>query len=184
MREDLNSSHSSKAEWENLTNAIAEQGQKGTPLQLPFAYFSSEISLEANSDDLYQVYRSLLQKAANAIQDTNVVYTQHGTPYSYNLAMTTSAMILCPRRCEASSVLGNPWPHPQNPVHVEDWKYGSIALNGTLLAGTLMVKDKKVFEYLQSKEAFYLDRVLRVVAFPFELAKEAHEAEESDATKL
>jgi ATP adenylyltransferase len=182
MQNGLDTIDSSKARWENLTNIVAEQGPKGTLPELPFAYFGNNIPPEADEDDFYQVYVSLIEKAGQAIRDTKVVWTQHGTPYSYNLAMTTSAMILCPRRHESKPVLtADGLPPRGSEGDLANW---NVALNGTILAGTLMVKDKELFEYFKGDKDGAIDRVLSGVCFPFEYAKKVQKASESDTTKL
>jgi ATP adenylyltransferase len=76
------------------------------------------------------------------------------SPISYNLAMTTSAMAIVPRRNEGAPI--------KNDQGVE---VGSVALNGTLLAGTLMVKLEAEWNALRDDEV-QLDDILTAIGIP------------------
>jgi ATP adenylyltransferase len=67
--------------------------------------------------------------------------------FSYNMAMTTSAMVLLPRVADAIS-LGS--------------GRGDVSLNGTILAGTLMVREKQQWDYLKSNPMALQDVIRRV----------------------
>ena len=60
---------------------------------------------------------------------------------SYNLAMTTRRMMICPRRSEGAMI-------PTNNQGTAK-QIGPIAVNGTLLAGTLMVKTEEEWDALR-----------------------------------
>jgi ATP adenylyltransferase len=68
--------------------------------------------------------------------------------------MTTSAMAIVPRRNEGASI--------KNDRGIE---VGSVALNGTLLAGTLMVKLEDEWNALRSDES-QLDNILTTIGIP------------------
>lgn len=57
---------------------------------------------------------------------------------SYNLAMTQTTMALCPRVAEGATV------HSKSGEEV-----GSVALNGTVLAGTALVKNEAEWDALR-----------------------------------
>lgn len=63
-------------------------------------------------------------------------------------------MAICPRRNEAAIV-------PASNVE------GSVAINGTILAGTLMVKDQGEWESLR-RDPDLLSHVLATIGFPAE----------------
>ena len=60
---------------------------------------------------------------------------------SYNLAMTTRRMMICPRRSKGAMISTTNQGTPK--------QIGPISLNGTLLAGTLMVKTNEEWEALR-----------------------------------
>jgi ATP adenylyltransferase len=86
------------------------------------------------------------------------------SPFSYNMAMTTTSIILCPRRREGKMLQAG-----------DGSDIGFVAFNGTLLAGTLMVKGEKEWKYLREEKGV-LDKVLDAIGVP--------KAEESAGTKI
>jgi ATP adenylyltransferase len=68
--------------------------------------------------------------------------------------MTTSAMAIVPRRNEGAPI--------KNGQGVE---VGNVALNGTLLAGTLMVKLEDEWNALRNDES-QLDNILTTIGIP------------------
>ena len=79
---------------------------------------------------------------------------------SYNLAMTTSAMAICPRRSETAT-LG-----VAEHVSSGAGQIGPVALNGTILAGTLMVKTEKDWNELRRDEGKLFDLLKMVGILP------------------
>ena len=72
--------------------------------------------------------------------------------------MTLSAMMICPRRSETACV-------PIDPAAAHDIADpGILSLNGTILAGTLMVKAEAEWDALRAQPAL-LTGVLRDVGF-------------------
>jgi sulfate adenylyltransferase (ADP) / ATP adenylyltransferase len=81
--------------------------------------------------------------------------TENGkSPISYNLAMTTSFMAICPRKNEGEMMRRD-----------DGSEIGFVALNGTLLAGTLMVKGEEEWDALRANK-LTLDRLLSSVGIP------------------
>lgn len=79
---------------------------------------------------------------------------ENKSPISYNLGFTGRAMILCPRISEGpkiESFTGNP--------------IGPIALNGTVLGGTLLVKTEEEWETLQNDSSKLRD-ILGAIGIP------------------
>lgn len=115
--------------------------------KLPFAYFHTSIPKDPDPADLLKSYVLLYQKARAAehrAPDTDLetgAYQQDEAIISYNLAMTTDTMAICPRTSEGAS-LSNCSPD-------RDSGSGVVALNGTILAGTLMVKTEADWAYLR-----------------------------------
>jgi len=80
------------------------------------------------------------------------------SPISYNLSLTTSAMAMVPRRAEGDSL--------RRPDGTE---VGDVAFNGTLLAGTLMVKTEEEWGLLKNDPS-HLDSILKAIGIPTEAA--------------
>ena len=75
-------------------------------------------------------------------------------PLSYNLAMTTQSMMLCARRSEGKVVRRG-----------DGSEIDSVALNGTMLGGTLMVKNDELLRILKD-DPRQLEDVLNEVGIP------------------
>ncbi|KAF2814604.1 putative bis-tetraphosphatase [Mytilinidion resinicola] len=129
--------------------------------KLPFAHFVSSIPPTPTTSQLFQTYKALYNAAATSVQDYKQAYpwidlTLHATedgslPISYNLAMTTTAMAILPRRNEGSMLRKD-----------DGSEIGFVALNGTALAGTLMVKYQEEWDMLKSRPE-KLDQVLEAI---------------------
>lgn len=182
MREGMESIDTGMTGWESLTNILAKQSLPGTVPELPFICFGINIAPEADGHTLYQIYKSLITKASQAIDEKQILNLADGMPYSYNLAMTTTAMLLVPRRHDSSPILTADGHLPQS-VDGEENRW-VVSLNGTIMAGTLMVKDKELFGYLKDDKSGAIDRILAEACFPQFSMKEAPNAERAEATKL
>jgi ATP adenylyltransferase len=68
--------------------------------------------------------------------------------------MTTTAMAILPRRCEGSTL-----------VRSDGSDIGFVALNGTALAGTLMVKYQEEWDVLRAQPE-KLDQILGAIGLP------------------
>jgi ATP adenylyltransferase len=79
--------------------------------------------------------------------------TKEPENFSYNMAMTTSALVICPRTRDSCSL---------GPI-------GDVTLNGTMLAGTFMVKDEKLWEFIKREPQVPMN-VMRTVGIlpPFD----------------
>ncbi|KAG9531867.1 HIT-like protein, partial [Aureobasidium melanogenum] len=131
---------------------------------LPFTHYTTQLPQDPSPDTLYSIYNRLYEAAAAAVRsyissNQNSGLELHpseggSSPISYNLAMTTSAMAIVPRRNEGASI--------KNRQGVE---VGSVALNGTLLAGTLMVKLEDEWNTLREDE-LQLDEILTAIGIP------------------
>ena len=80
------------------------------------------------------------------------------SPISYNLAMTSTAMAICPRRSEGLMVCRDDG---------TDLDY--VALNGTILGGTLMVKNEELWHLLRHDKQ-RMESVLQAIGVPPEFA--------------
>jgi len=155
--------------------AATKTGEKlKTVKEIPFQHFVVSLPEQPSVHELERIYRLLYEEAERVVReyisstkggkDLELHPEENGdVPISYNLAMTTSAMGIVPRRNEAY-VLRND--------SGED--AGAVALNGTLLAGTLMVKGAAEWEWLKEGEAHQtgpdqgteLDKVLQAIGIP------------------
>lgn len=149
--------------WELLIDRMITRAHPELPLFhdpcLPFLHFSTPLEDEPTPTDLLSKYLLLLRAAMSATQnpsqplDQEVVVEENGqTTLSYNLAMTTNRMAICPRQREA---VGVPGAGPQS----------SVALNGTILAGTLMVKHEAEWSILQETPSLLSD-MLGFIGYP------------------
>lgn len=112
--------------------------------KLPFLHFASRLNSSMSAGDIHERYRQLLRAGFASVHGTPLdslntasLTNQGKVIISYNLAMTRNVLAIMPRRNESSSV-----------VDVLD---SSIAINGTILAGTMMVKNEKEWDRLREK---------------------------------
>ncbi|KAK5989841.1 Diadenosine 5',5'''-P1,P4-tetraphosphate phosphorylase 2 [Cladobotryum mycophilum] len=137
----------------------------------PFMTFSEKIGRDVSPSDLHTTYLRLYRRACHAvaqhtknkdaaedIQDTGAARI------SYNMAMTRDTLVICPRLVEGASIIDQ----------VGGEVLGSVALNGTLLAGTALVKNELEWEALK-KDPEGLAEVLGVIGVPREGFKEKEE---------
>lgn len=129
----------------------------GARVQVPFATFSEDLqgleklaSSEAQAEELHAIYRRLYRLACDAArvggekmvvvdeEDDEGYLFQGEAKISYNLAMTKDAMVICPRTAEGSAVLDR-----------EGREVGKLSLNGTVLAGTALVKSEAEWNALK-----------------------------------
>jgi len=113
--------------------------------------------------DLVEMYDSLYQKARVAEHQFSGRKAEYHDPtqlratISYNLAMTTTTMAICPRISEGARLTSEDG---------SDLNNGSeVALNGTILAGTLMVKAEEDRDNLCQNPAL-LTGLLRSIGVP------------------
>ncbi|KAG5301003.1 Ap4A phosphorylase II [Histoplasma ohiense] len=137
---------------------------------LPFACYAVDLPPEPSEDELHRSYLRLYGMALKAAQgssdsrldsmDPEKLKTNGPSAISYNLAMTTSRMMICPRRSEFAWL-------PIDPKHRNDTlEAGLVKLNGTILAGTLMVKAAAEWDVLRNQPDI-LESVLEAIGFPY-----------------
>jgi sulfate adenylyltransferase (ADP) / ATP adenylyltransferase len=149
----------------------------------PLAHFARALPAEPTPDVLHDIYIELYHRAVAAAEhQTPVDDTAHsgenndieidesdgngpiGKPakISYNLAMTVSGMMICPRRNSEASLPPAP---PSSPTANANGSAGRVSPNGTILAGTLMVKTQDEWDILRAQPEL-LDDILALVGFP------------------
>jgi ATP adenylyltransferase len=131
---------------------------------LPFIHYGAQLPARPSSEELYNIYTSLYDTAAKDAQ--HFAKTTHAEgfmlqdsddgslPVSYNLAMTKEVMIICPRRREGQMVKAR-----------DGTEVDYVALNGTLLGGTLMVKSEECYNLLK-EDSDRLREILASIGLP------------------
>ena len=64
------------------------------------------------------------------------------SPISYNLGLTSRAIVICPRTCEGTTIECN-----------DGERVGPVSLNGTVLGGTILVKSEPEWDSLRSNDS-------------------------------
>ena len=155
-----------KGAWKLLidgdTDAVTQhQGQIRRLTALPFNCYVVNLNDNTSGHSLHKSYRQLLSAAVKAVafhdhggnsDEDNQIAENGKTVISYNLAMTVDKMAICPRRAEGTSL-------PQA------FSESFVSINGTILGGTMMVKDDREYELLQNDKTI-LDEILTAVAYP------------------
>ncbi|RMZ90781.1 hypothetical protein DV736_g1988, partial [Chaetothyriales sp. CBS 134916] len=131
--------------------------------RLPIRHFASPLHDESPTS-LYSKYISLLKLATVATRNPagafitdvgDVKIDEDGEiTFSYNLAMTTEILAICPRQVESASIPGLDSSH-------------SVSVNGTILGGTLMVKEQQEWDALRNNHGA-LDSIIETIGFPIE----------------
>ena len=153
-------------EWKLLidgdTDEVTQnQGHPRRITALPFVSYVVNLDDSISAQSLHLRYKQLLAAAVDAVahhdgggksyEDTRI--TENSKPIiSYNLAMTVDRMAICPRRAEGTSI---------SQASPESF----VSINGTILGGTMMVKDEREYEILQ-KDTAVLDEIFSAVAYP------------------
>jgi ATP adenylyltransferase len=126
--------------------------------ELPFTYFSSPLPEDPSSEHLHKIYISLHEQACQIVQQqtksTETPQKKEESPISYNIGLTDRAMVLCPRISEGSKVKSG-----------SGDLIGPVALNGTILGGTLLVKSEEDWDALRSDE-LKLKEILYAIGIP------------------
>ncbi|KAJ5591849.1 ATP adenylyltransferase C-terminal [Penicillium hispanicum] len=162
--------------WHPLIEILAAQPHPQAQAQfltlphLPFAHFALPIPPNPTPEALHEIYLSLYRVAIAATEGDNPrslststsaskpVRAEGPAAISYNLALTLSTMMICPRRQETARVPVDAVAAPEIADH------GVVSLNGTILAGTLMVKAEAEWDALRGNPEI-LTRILADVGF-------------------
>lgn len=160
--------------WEPLIDLVGVSQETTSPQHgeqrfkyiptLPFKHFALPLPPNPSPETLHSIYLSLYRAAVSASATEANHDASSGSfsavsgpaAISYNLAMTVSTMMICPRKSETARV-------PLDPGVAGDLADpGIVSLNGTILAGTLMVKAEAEWDQLRA-EPVLLGRLLRDV---------------------
>ncbi|KAF8863743.1 HIT-like protein [Acephala macrosclerotiorum] len=126
----------SGSNWEVLANSLTKNPQ----IDLPFTYFASVLPINPTSKQIHELYLDLYGKACQVSKVETTISEE--SSISYNLGLTDRAIVLCPRVSEGMKIQDE---HGQ--------LLGPIALNGTVLGGTLLVKTENEWNTLRSNES-------------------------------
>lgn len=127
-------------------------------------YFKALIPPNPTPAQLHRLYMSLHSQACCSVEsylsdhpedDLKIIDGPiESSTISYNLGLTDESIVLIPRRAEGSMIsTGDEKP-----------SIGPITLNGTVLAGTVLVKSEIEWNTLKS-DASQLLRLLKVIGF-------------------
>ncbi|OLN87427.1 Diadenosine 5',5'''-P1,P4-tetraphosphate phosphorylase 2-like protein 2 [Colletotrichum chlorophyti] len=142
------------SQWDVLAKHLGPQHVS----RVPFTTFGETIHRDMTPDELHRIYISLFRAAVAAVETYTGTVPDTGNadaPISYNLAMTNDYLVLLPRLAEGSNVFQNGTPA------------GKLALNGTVLAGTALVKNEAEWDALRSsKDSVQLLEILSKIGVP------------------
>jgi ATP adenylyltransferase len=130
---------------------------------LPFIHFAKSFSSDPTGAELLSVYEELYNAAKEAVD--RFIATDPGqmalhsidggdSPISYNLALSTAGMAILPRRSEGTMLR-----------RYDGSEVGFVALNGTTLGGTMMVKHQEEWDLLRDRPEL-LDDILTAIGIP------------------
>lgn len=134
---------------------------------VPFTHFARPFDSEPSGSQLLSIYNELYRSAKDAVDkfiaanpEQLVLHPIAGgdLPISYNLAMTTAGMVILPRRSEGTMLRRD-----------DGSEIGFVALNGTTLGGTMMVKQQEEWDLLRKKPEL-LDQILTAIGIPREVS--------------
>ncbi|TEA22319.1 Diadenosine 5',5'''-P1,P4-tetraphosphate phosphorylase 2 [Colletotrichum sidae] len=144
----------SESKWDVLAKQLDQKHVSG----VPFATFGQKIHGDMTATELHSIYLSLFREAVDAVEAHVGKVEDSGNgeaPISYNLAMTNSSLVVMPRFAEGSTILDNGVP------------VGKLSLNGTVLAGTALVKNEAEWNALRlNSESNQLIGILAQIGIP------------------
>ncbi|KAK1486775.1 inositol phospholipid synthesis protein Scs3p [Colletotrichum tamarilloi] len=125
------------ARWDVLAKQLGPQHVS----ELPFLTFAETIHRDMSPDELHGIYLSLFKSAVDAVESHIGAENDSGNGgarISYNLAMTSDRLAVLPRLAEGAAIFK------------DGTAVGNLALNGTVLAGTALVKNEAEWDALRS----------------------------------
>lgn len=146
MREGLPETGGDGADWTVLADRLAgdDQDNNGRAQQLPFATFAERIADDIGPEALRSAYVRLYRRACAAAgleegELGDLEADDVPARISYNLGMTRTSLVVCPRLAEGDVVRSR-----------DGKEVGRLALNGTVLAGTSLVKSEAEWDALRA----------------------------------
>lgn len=131
---------------------------------LPFVHFATSLEANMNSHTIHDKYLLLMKAALASISegvdnpdlDAISLGTDKRTTLSYNLSITTDRMAILPRKAEAATI-----PSTSD---------GHIFVNGTILAGTIMVRSEDDWDRLRD-EPELMQQIFQEITYPVRPAR-------------
>lgn len=147
MREGLLAETGGGAGWTVLADQLAGEGEgeEGDGRAgLPLATFAERIAGDADPEALRSTYVRLYRRACAAAglgegEFGDLAADDVPARISYNLGMTRTSLVVCPRVAEGDVVRSR-----------DGKEVGRLALNGTVLAGTALVKSEAEWDALRA----------------------------------
>ncbi|KAI0887176.1 HIT-like protein [Annulohypoxylon maeteangense] len=121
------------SQWNVLADTLT-----GSSKTLPFNVFTRSIRPDMSAEERHSAYLELYRHAVKAVYPDIEAHDEGEAQISYNFAMTGSTMALCPRTAEGVMLKNKSG---------ED--IGQVSLNGTVLAGTALVKNQAEWDALR-----------------------------------
>lgn len=143
MREGL--AEAGGADWTVLADRLAGgDEERNVRAELPLATFAEKIAGDAEPEALRSAYVRLYRRACAAAgwdesELGDLAADDVPAKISYNLGMTRTSLVVCPRVAEGDVVRS--W---------DGEEVGRLALNGTVLAGTALVKSEAEWDALRA----------------------------------
>lgn len=107
-------------------------------VEVPFRVFAGRLRREMSGEEVRGVYLGLYRRACEAVGVEAQGDGEGEARVSYNMAMTREGVVVMPRVAEGAEVRGR-----------DGVVVGRLALNGTVLAGTGLVKSREEWEALR-----------------------------------
>lgn len=165
MRVDLD--EGDKKAWKPLP----AHGERLRDMQdkIPFIYFTAPLKGKETMGELHKTYLALMEVARQTVSsymapdpdaedleaDKDLPETEE-VPFSYNMAFMDRLMVILPRISSGSEIQND-----------NEKGKGYVELNGTVLAGTLLVKEKEVYDRFEGEEGpRLLEKVLGGIGVP------------------
>ncbi|CAP68322.1 uncharacterized protein PODANS_7_3650 [Podospora anserina S mat+] len=142
-----------EGEWDVLAKGLTDPNTRG---KLPFEVFARDIEgLGGDGEELRRVYLELYNQACEAVLGVAEDIKHEGeAQISYNLAMTNNTMAVVPRLTEGGVVKDK-----------DGQEVGNLALNGTVLAGTALVRSEMEWNALR-EDPDQVNQVLGRIGVP------------------
>jgi ATP adenylyltransferase len=145
--------------WELLVDSILPSTSKVEISDLPFLTFVKRFPENCTPREVAEIFSDLLDRTKSAwsafhedsdSSDDDVSEED----FSFNMGITTEGIVLAPRIQESAILKAS-----------NGREIGTVALNGTMLGGTLMVKRKEEWDFLRSTPNV-LDNILEKLGIP------------------
>ncbi|KAK8008444.1 HIT-like domain-containing protein [Apiospora marii] len=126
------------SDWSVMADALSSSHSDA---DVPFAVLTDRIASGATAEQLHAAYVRLYKDAVRLLHpDENENVAGEGEArISYNLALTRTTMALCPRVAEGATIRSQSG----------EEEVGPVALNGTVLGGTALVKNEAEWDALR-----------------------------------